>query len=141
MQRLQEQGSDDDYVSAEMLNKTLQEKVIELENTVHELQEKSFHPSLSSSRMQATAPVCRASMSLATMPAQVTVNSAISPSSEIQCQPTPTTNAQHIGSIMPRPGSIKCPEMYAPNENVASHKLHGQMELAHVATSRQHVAN
>ncbi|KAL7724961.1 hypothetical protein ACLKA6_009750 [Drosophila palustris] len=121
-----------------MLNKTLQEKIIELENTVHELQVKSFHPSLSSSRIQATAPVCRASMSLATMPAQVTVNSAISQSSEIQRQPTLTTNAHHMGSIMSRPGSI---ELYAPNENVATHQLHGQMELKHVATSQQHVPN
>ncbi|KAM8701419.1 hypothetical protein ACLKA7_012113, partial [Drosophila subpalustris] len=72
------------------------------------------------------------------MPAQVTVNSAISQSSEIQRQPTPTTNAHHMGSIMPRPGSI---ELYAPNENVATHQLHGQMELKHVATSQQHVPN
>jgi len=56
LKRLNSQNSDDEYISAE--NQSLQKKVVELEKTVRELQDRSFHPSviLSPIEKSATAP-------------------------------------------------------------------------------------
>jgi len=52
---LNSQNSDDEYISAE--NQSLQKKVVELEKTVRELQERSFHPSVISSPIEKSATV------------------------------------------------------------------------------------
>jgi len=55
LKRLKAQNSDDEYISAE--NQSLQKKVVELEKTVRELQERSFHPSVISSPIEKSATV------------------------------------------------------------------------------------
>jgi len=55
LKRLNSQNSDDEYISAE--NQSLQKKVVELEKTVREFQERSFHPSVISSPIEKFATV------------------------------------------------------------------------------------
>nr|XP_041630835.1 uncharacterized protein LOC121501839 [Drosophila kikkawai] len=55
LRRLNSQNSDDVYISAE--NQSLQKKIVELEKTVRELQERSFHPSVISSPIEKAATV------------------------------------------------------------------------------------
>jgi len=55
LKRLNSQNSDDEYISAE--NQSLQKKVVELEKTVRELQERSFHPSVISSPIEKSVTV------------------------------------------------------------------------------------